>query len=112
MEADAHFRRAIALDNTLAPARLALAGELEAQGNLEEAEKQFEAAERLEPDNSAVHFRLAQIYKQRGDQASANEEMRKFDEIKGRRREAQRDLEKVLRLVAEPKVDTLEDPEQ
>ncbi|PYU90001.1 MAG: hypothetical protein DMG25_17900 [Acidobacteria bacterium] len=112
LEADAHFRRAIALDNTLAPARLALASELEAQGNLEEAEKQFEAAERLEPDNSAVHFRLAQIYKQCGDQASANEEMRKFDEIKGRRREAQRDLEKVLRLVAEPKVDTLEDPEQ
>ena len=112
LEADAHFRRAIALDNTLAPARLALASELEAQGNLEEAEKQFEAAERLEPDNSTVHFRLAQIYKQCGDQASANEEMRKFDEIKGRRREAQRDLEKVLRLVAEPKVDTLEDPEQ
>jgi tetratricopeptide (TPR) repeat protein len=111
-EADSHFRRAIALDNTLAPALLALASELEAQGNLEEAQKQIEAAERLEPDNSAVHFRLAQICKQRGDQASANEEMRKFDEVKGRRLEAQRDLEKVLRLVAEPKVDSLEEAEQ
>ena len=110
-EADSHFRRAIALDNTLAPARLALASELEAQGNLEEAQRQFETAERLDPDNSGVHFRLAKIYKQRGDQTSAAEEMRKFDEIKGRRLEAQRDLEKVLRLVAEPKVDTLEDPE-
>jgi len=110
-EADSHFRRAIALDNTLAPARLALASELEAQGNLEEARRQFETAERLDPDNSGVHFRLAKIYKQRGDQTSAAEEMRKFDEIKGRRLEAQRDLEKVLRLVAEPKVDTLEDPE-
>jgi tetratricopeptide (TPR) repeat protein len=110
--ASTHFRRAITLDEKFVPARLALARDLEAQGHLEEAQEQLEVGEKLEPDNAAAHFRLARIYKQRGKQALAAEETRKFEAIQSQRQEDQSNLEKALRMVAGPVVDTHEDTEQ
>lgn len=108
-KAAAHLWEAVELDPALVPARIALARNLESRGNLADAEKQLQVAVKLEPDNSSAHFRLAQIYKQRGNPAGAAEEIRKFEEIKNQREDAQRNLEKALRIVAEPKVDTLDE---
>jgi superkiller protein 3 len=108
-KATAYLRKAVALDPALVPARIALARDLGFRGSLAEAEMQLHAAIKLEPDNSTAHFRLAQIYKQRGNPAGAAEEMRKFEDIKTQREAARRNLEKALRMVVEPKVDVLDE---
>ncbi len=108
-KAVSHLRQAVAFDPALVPARIALARELETRGDLADAEKQLQVAVKLEPDNSSAHFRLAQVYKQRGNAAGAAEELRKFEGIKTQREDAQRSLEKALRMVVEPKVDVLDE---
>jgi tetratricopeptide (TPR) repeat protein len=80
-QAVAHFGRAVELDEALVSARLALARALEARGDLREAQKQLEIALRLEPQNAAGHYRMAQLYKRQGNQSAAARELREFDRI-------------------------------
>jgi predicted Zn-dependent protease len=64
------------------PARLALAALLEKQGKPEEAERELAATEKLDPINATTHYRLARLYKERGDAAAAEQELKKFEECK------------------------------
>ena len=108
----AHFRRALQLDEDLVPPRIALARSLETQGNFEEAQKLLEVAEKLEPGNATVQYRLARLYKQRGQVAAAAEHLGKFEELQSERRKVQRELEKVLGSIAEPGMGSLDEPDR
>lgn len=100
--AAAHLNRALEIDASLTPARLALARLLESQGKLAEAQKQLESARLSDPDDETVRYRLAQIYQQRDNSAAAAEEMKIFQEIQSGKRGSSRALEKALREIAEP----------
>jgi len=101
-KATAHLRRALEIDESLVPARLTLARALESQGKLPEALAQLERARKSDPDDATVRCRLAQLYKQHGNDAAAAEEMSAFQQIQSGRRGSSRTLEKVLRGIAEP----------
>ena len=106
----AHFRRALELDRSLVPARLALARALEEEGKLDEALQQLELARSSDPSDATTHYRLAGLYRKRGDEAAAEQEMKEFQRIRESRQEAQRELEKTLQRIAEPGLEGEDDP--
>ena len=115
--ASVHFLRAVKLDGSLVRARLALAEVLQQRGNLEEAQRQLEAATRLEPDNTSALYRLAQLYKQQGSENARAKEMAKFEQAKAKQLEAQQheaeqQLESALGLTAETEPEAAEEQNQ
>lgn len=77
-----HFRRAVSFDSRHAPARIALARVLEANGDLAGAEEHLRGAEKADPFNPTTHYRLASLYKRRGDEAAEAAELRNFEETR------------------------------
>ncbi len=108
----AHFLRALEIDPNFIPAHVALARDLEDQGKVLEAQRHLEIVRQLEPDNFMVHFRLARILAKLGDQSGAAKEMAKFLELKGRQQAAEQALQDVIRSAAQPRVDTLDEPDK
>jgi tetratricopeptide (TPR) repeat protein len=65
-EAVSALRRAIEVDPTSAPARIALGFEYQSQGYQEEAVVQFEVAARLRPDYPDIQYNLGLLYESQG----------------------------------------------
>jgi protein O-GlcNAc transferase len=72
-EAEAAFRRALALNPDLTIAHLNLARVLEQQDHLEAAAKAFEDAIRLNPHAAQYHFELGKLYSRMNHPAEARE---------------------------------------
>jgi len=77
----AAFRRALALDPAAVPARLGLAKALRQLERPREALEALEPARDSAPDDPAVHFLLAQIYRDLGRTAEAQQEEAKFKQL-------------------------------
>jgi len=107
--AQAHFRRALELNQEIVPARLALARLLELQGDLAGSEEQLKMAQKLEPLNATAHYRLAQLYKRRGDVAGAESEMKRFEEAQLLNSGQQNHIAKILSTEVEPEPDSQEE---
>jgi len=75
------FRRALALDPAAVPARLGLAKALRQLERPREALEALEPARDSAPDDPAVHFLLAQIYRDLGRTAEAQQEEAKFKQL-------------------------------
>lgn len=97
-----HFDRSVRLDESYADSRLALARALEAAGRLDDAQKLLEETAKRFPENPNAHYRLAQLYKRRGQARAAAEELKKFEEIRSAQSSRSRPLEKALGGTAEP----------
>ena len=69
------YDRAIAADPDLPEARYDRGELLLTRGQIDAAERDFEAAARLRPDHWAVHFRLAHIAGMRGDPTAFEEHL-------------------------------------
>lgn len=86
----AAYRRAIALDDQLAPAYLGLAAAHTAAGHGADAERAFAALVAHRPDVAEGHWRIAQAALERGDDATAEPALRQVralapDELEPRR---------------------------
>lgn len=74
-EAIKHFSRAASLDAGFSEAYLALGMSLGASGKYAEAVKPLMTYTKLEPDDPAGHYQLAQAYSRTGDKAGAMREL-------------------------------------
>jgi len=80
-DADAAFRKAIALDARLVEPRLGLAKVLREQHRTQDALAILEPARNTAPQNAAVHFLLAQLYRDLGRAAEAQQELDIFNRL-------------------------------
>jgi tetratricopeptide (TPR) repeat protein len=84
-DAEPALRKAIALDPRLPEPRLALAKVLRADHHAQEALSILEPARAAAPDNAAVHFLLAQLYRDVGRTSDAEKEMNAFQRLQPER---------------------------
>ncbi|HEX8163596.1 MAG TPA: tetratricopeptide repeat protein [Pyrinomonadaceae bacterium] len=92
-KAERYLARAIALDPTLAAARLALAKIYERAGQWADAATHLERAVQLAPDLNEAHYHLGRVYQRLGRAEDARREMALFKErsdTEKQRREAER----------------------
>jgi tetratricopeptide (TPR) repeat protein len=91
--AEQYLARAIALDPSLAAARLALAKIYERAERWADAAPQLERAVQLAPDLNEAHYHLGRVYQRLGRAEDARREMALFkeqSETEKRRRETER----------------------
>ena len=69
-------------DTSLSLAHLDLGIVLTDAGQLDEAVRELKEASRLDPNEVDAHWRLARIYRTRGDVQAANEELAKTEQLK------------------------------
>ena len=78
-EAERYFKEALNIDPSFVPALLDMGGLKAESGDTAKAMEYFTKAARLEPNNPAVHYNLAQLYEMTGKITEAHSEMQKFD---------------------------------
>jgi Tfp pilus assembly protein PilF len=100
--AEAHFKRAAALDAAFAPARLAL-GKLYARTNrLAEAVAQLEEVTRLAPELAEARYQLGRAYQRLKRPADASRELAEFKRLsEAQREQAQQGLREITRRLAD-----------
>jgi Tfp pilus assembly protein PilF len=81
-QAEAHYRRALALNPDQVEALLGLGGILRERGEYEKAADLFARASLSDPLDESIHFRLSQIDRQLGRKTDADREMKLFKEIR------------------------------
>lgn len=96
-EAVAALRRAIEVDPTSVPARIALGFEYQSQGYQEEAIVQFEVAARLRPDYPDVQYNLGLLHEAQGRIDDALRCLRRALEVNPQYFQARMTLASVLR---------------
>lgn len=87
-EAVAHFSRATRLDASFFDAYLGLGRAYLGAGQDAKAVGPLEAAAKLNPENTIVHFQLATAYRRTGRKAEADRESALHEQINGKMREA------------------------
>lgn len=80
-EAEALFRRSIALDPRFADAHLQLGILYDDQHREQEAIQEFQAAVQLNPDGADAHYRLAQAYLRSGNKERSQEELGLYQKL-------------------------------
>lgn len=78
-----YFREALRINPQHVSARVNLAGELRAQGQIDEAEKLYRAALRVQPDLAEGHFNLGNLLAERKDFEGALRSYRQAIEARG-----------------------------
>ncbi len=80
-QAELHYRRALALQPSLADAQVGVGTVLAQQGKAEESRQYFLAAIQLDPDNELAHYRLSRAYRTAGRTDEANRELAIFRQL-------------------------------
>jgi len=94
--AEAHYRKALALQPKDAEAKTGLAIVLISLNQASEAIALLESAEKDDPTNTVAHFRLSGLYRRAGRTADAEREMEAFRHYQ----EVRDKLEKVFKQMA------------
>jgi Flp pilus assembly protein TadD len=81
--AEAHLRRALALDAGIRLAHLDLGILLAAKYGSDEAARHFREAIRLEPSKPDAHYRLGRLYRSLGREQDARNEFDKVQKLAG-----------------------------
>ena len=81
------LHKAIELDDSLAGAHAMLGDLALGKGKAQEASQQLELAARLDPEESQVHYSLAQAYRQLGRRQDAARELQTFRNLKAKEAE-------------------------
>ena len=97
LAAERYFREALEIDPSFVPALLDLGGLLAENGDTVKALEYFQKAARLEPDNPAVHFNLAQIFEMTGKPTEALNEKLHYEQLSAKTGVAPRQGEQSLR---------------
>jgi tetratricopeptide (TPR) repeat protein len=98
-EAIAALRRSVQLSPDISQSHELLGKLLNREGRLDEAASQLELAIRLEPENQAAIYQLAQVYSKKGDAVRAKPLFAKVSKMKAEEREnfASRRLQQIIR---------------
>lgn len=99
--AEKHLVRAIALDQTFAPAQLALGKLYQRSERLADAARQFEYVIKLEPNLAEAHYQLGRIYTRLKRANEAQAELATFKRLSDAQKEqTQSELQDVVRRLA------------
>jgi Tfp pilus assembly protein PilF len=98
---EAHLKRALALDNSFSPARLALAKLYARDGRLKEAVVELERVVADEPGMAEAHYQLGRAYVRLKRKAEGDGELEKFKKLSETEKEqAQNERQRIMRRLA------------
>jgi tetratricopeptide (TPR) repeat protein len=99
--AEKHLARAISLEQTFAPAQLALGKLYQRMERLEDAARQFEIVTKAEPNLAEAHYQLGRIYARLKRSAEAQAELAIFKRLSDEQKEqSQTELQEIVRRLA------------
>lgn len=99
--AEKHLLSAISLDETFAPAQLALGKLYQRLNRLEEAAKQFEQVTKLEPNLAEAHYQLGRVYARLKRGVEAQTELDTFKRLsEGQKEQSKNELQEIVRRLA------------
>jgi Tfp pilus assembly protein PilF len=99
--AEKHLVRAIALDQSFAPAQLALGKLYQRLDRLEDAVKQFEYVTKLQPNLAEAHYQLGRLYARLKRTNEAQAELAIFKRLSDEQKEqSQSNLQEIVRRLA------------
>jgi tetratricopeptide (TPR) repeat protein len=99
--AEKHLVRALAIDQTFAPAQLALGKLYQRSERLADAARQFEYVIKLNPNLAEAHYQLGRIYTRLKRANEAQTELATFKRLSDEQKEqSQSELQEVVRRLA------------
>jgi Tfp pilus assembly protein PilF len=99
--AEKHLTRAISLEQSFAPAQLALGKLYQRMERLEDAARQFEIVIKAEPNLAEAHYQLGRIYARLKRNAEAQAELAVFKRLSDEQKEqSQTELQEIVRRLA------------
>jgi tetratricopeptide (TPR) repeat protein len=99
--AEKHLTRAVSLEQSFAPARLALGKLYQRMDRLEDATKQFEVVTRAEPNLAEAHYQLGRLYARLKRNTEAQAELATFKRLSEEQKEQSKtELQDIVRRLA------------